>query len=73
MSQRDYSWEQLELFAEIVTAGRFDRAIAMIVSGRHAPLDDGLSPESAKTVVTLLSRYREAYRAAPVKITVPGS
>ena len=67
-SHREYSWDQVELFTEIISDGRFDRDIAMIVCGRHVALDYSLPEKSATQAVAVLSRWLEAHthkRAQP--------
>jgi hypothetical protein len=61
ISQRDYSWDQVELFTEVVTEGEFDHDLAMIVCGRHVALDYSLPPKSATQAVAALSRWLEEY------------
>src|SRR6266496_1908951 len=62
ISQRDYSWDEVELFTEVVTGGQFDRDLAMIVCGRHVALDYSLPPKSATHAVAALSRWLGEYR-----------
>src|SRR6266850_654217 len=62
ISQRDYSWDEVELFTEVVTGGQFDCDLAMIVCGRHVALDSSLPPKSATQAVAALSRWLEDYR-----------
>ena len=61
-SQKDYSWDQVELFTEVVTGGEFNRDLAMVICGRHVALDYNLSAKSATEAVAALSRCLEKYR-----------
>ncbi len=62
-SRRDYSWDQVERFTEIVTGGEFNRDLAMVACGRHVALDYGLPAESATQAAAALSRCLEWYRS----------
>ncbi len=61
-SRRDYSWDQVDRFTEVVTGGEFNRDLAMVVGGRHVALDYGLSAKSATQAAAALSRCLEMYR-----------
>ena len=60
--QRDYPWEQIERFTQVVTEGEFNRDLAMIVCGRHVVLDYGLPANSAAEAGAALSRRLEEFR-----------
>jgi hypothetical protein len=78
-SRDDYAWDKIEAFTEVVTGGRFDRDIAMIVSGRHIALDYGLTGTNSPQAVEVLSRWLEksrqkrANKALQATAAAPGS
>lgn len=60
-SRKDYSWDQVERFTEVVTGGEFNRDLAMVAGGRYVALDHGLSAGSATQATAALSRCLERY------------
>lgn len=60
--RRDYSWDQVDRFTEVVTGGEFNRDLAMVVGGRHVALDYDLGAKSATQAAAVLSRCLEMYR-----------
>ncbi len=61
-SQRDYSWDQVDRFTEVVTSGEFNRDLAMVICGRHVALDYNLPAKGAAHAVAALTRCLEKYR-----------